>query len=99
MQNINPASTGAAKAVGEAIPVSNKKLSGMSKGFPVLDVNVVDLTARTTLSTFLGETKSITHEESKNTTNIPGVTEEEAVSSDFTRDSRSRVFDVTLVWN
>ncbi len=44
--NIIPATTGAATAVGKVLPHLNGKLTGMSFRVPVLDVSVVDLTAR-----------------------------------------------------
>ena len=44
--NIIPASTGAATAVGKVLPQVNGKLTGMAFRVPVLDVSVVDLTAR-----------------------------------------------------
>merc|ERR1719160_940353 len=42
--NIIPSATGAAKAVGECIPVLKGKLSGMAFRVPTPDVSVVDLT-------------------------------------------------------
>ena len=43
--NIIPSSTGAAKAVGEVLPATKGKLTGMSFRVPTPDVSVVDLTS------------------------------------------------------
>jgi hypothetical protein len=46
--NIIPSTTGAAKAVGEVLPATKGKLTGMAFRVPTADVSVVDLTFRTT---------------------------------------------------
>merc|ERR1719238_1381766 len=47
LNNMIPASTGAAKAVGKVIPELNGKLTGMAVRVPTVDVSMVDLTVRT----------------------------------------------------
>ena len=46
--NIIPATTGAAKAVGKVIPALKGKLTGMAFRVPVSNVSVVDLTCKLT---------------------------------------------------
>ena len=53
--NIIPSTTGAAKAVGLAIPEVKGKLTGMSFRVPMPTVSVVDLTFKTTKATSLKE--------------------------------------------
>ena len=53
--NIIPSSTGAAKAVGEVLPATKGKLTGMSFRVPTPDVSVVDLTFRTAKDTSIEE--------------------------------------------
>merc|ERR1711915_648954 len=48
LNNMIPASTGAAKAVGKVLPELNGKLTGMAVRVPTPDVSMVDLTIRTT---------------------------------------------------
>jgi glyceraldehyde 3-phosphate dehydrogenase len=93
-QNIIPASTGAAKAVGKVIPALNGKLTGMAFRVPVANVSVVDLTVR------LGKPApyDLIKQKVKEAANGPmkGIldyTEEEVVSSDFISSTHSSVFD------
>ena len=53
--NIIPSTTGAAKAVGEVLPVTKGKLTGMSFRVPTADVSVVDLTFRSLRDTSIEE--------------------------------------------
>ena len=53
--NIIPSTTGAAKAVGEVLPGTKGKLTGMAFRVPTPDVSVVDLTFRTVKDTSIEE--------------------------------------------
>jgi len=93
-QNIIPASTGAAKAVGKVIPELNGKLTGMAFRVPNPDVSVVDLTVRLEKSATYDEIKAAIKEASTGAlAGILGYTEDEVVSSDFIGDTRSSIFD------
>jgi glyceraldehyde 3-phosphate dehydrogenase len=92
--NIIPSTTGAAKAVGEVLPATKGKLTGMSFRIPVADVSVVDLTVRTTKDTSIEEIDAALKNASKTyLKGILGVTEEELVSTDFIHDDRSSIYD------
>lgn len=94
-QNIIPASTGAAKAVGKVIPELNGKLTGMAFRVPVHDVSVVDLTVTLKKEASYDEIKAAIKaaSESDQWKGILGYTDEEVVSADFISDSRSSIFD------
>jgi glyceraldehyde 3-phosphate dehydrogenase len=93
-QNIIPSSTGAAKAVGLCIPEVAGKLTGMSFRIPTPDVSVVDLTVKTVKPTSLAEIKQKMKEASQGSLKgILGYTEEAVVSTDFTSDPLSSIFD------
>jgi len=94
-QNIIPASTGAAKAVGKVIPSLNGKLTGMSFRVPTPDVSVVDLTCKLEKpATYEEICKTIKEASEGKYKGIMGYTDEEVVSTDFLGDSRSSIFDV-----
>lgn len=94
-QNIIPAATGAAKAVGKVIPELDGKLTGMAFRVPVPDVSVVDLTCRlktdTTYEKITEVVKKASTEEAMK--GILGFTDDQVVSSDFIGDSHSSIFD------
>jgi glyceraldehyde 3-phosphate dehydrogenase len=92
--NIIPSTTGAAKAVGEVLPATKGKLTGMAFRVPTANVSVVDLTFRSVKETSieaigqLMKTASETYLEG-----ILGYCDEELVSSDFVHDDRSSIYD------
>jgi len=93
-QNIIPAATGAAKAVGKVIPSLNGKLTGMAFRVPVHDGSVVDLTCRLGKPATYDEIKAKVKEASEGPLKgILGYTEDEVVSADFVGDNRSSIFD------
>lgn len=92
--NIIPSSTGAAKAVGVVIPALKGKLTGMAFRVPTLDVSVVDLTCRLEKAASYEEIKAAIKKASENELKgILGYTEDEVVSTDFTGDARTSIFD------
>jgi len=94
-QNIIPSSTGAAKAVGKVIPELNGKLTGMAFRVPTPDVSVVDLTVRlgkdATYQEICDKIKAASLEGPLK--GYLGYTEDLVVSTDFTGDDRSSIFD------
>ena len=92
--NIIPSSTGAAKAVGEVLPVVKGKLTGMSFRVPTADVSVVDLTFRTVKETSIKEIDDLMKKASETyMKGILGYCNEEVVSTDFVHDDRSSIYD------
>ncbi len=93
-QNIIPASTGAAKAVTLALPHLKGKLTGMAFRVPTPDVSVVDLTVKTDQPTsyeaICAAMKAAAEGELKG---VLGYTEDAVVSTDFTGDTHSSIFD------
>ena len=93
-QNIIPASTGAAKAVTLVLPELKGKLTGMALRIPTPNVSVVDLTFKSEKATSYKEICAVMKEASEGELKgILGYTEEPVVSTDFTTDSRSSIFD------
>uniref|UniRef100_A0A672TA50 Glyceraldehyde-3-phosphate dehydrogenase n=2 Tax=Sinocyclocheilus grahami TaxID=75366 RepID=A0A672TA50_SINGR len=93
-QNIIPASTGAAKAVGKVIPELNGKLTGMAFRVPTPNVSVVDLTVRLEKPASYDEIKKVVKAAADGPLKgILGYTEDQVVSTDFNGDVRSSIFD------
>jgi glyceraldehyde 3-phosphate dehydrogenase len=93
-QNIIPASTGAAKAVGLCLPDTVGKLTGMAFRVPTADVSCVDLTFRTEKATSLAEINAAMKAAAEGPMKgVLGYTEEDIVSSDFVGDPHSSIYD------
>ncbi|NJM98418.1 MAG: type I glyceraldehyde-3-phosphate dehydrogenase [Phormidesmis sp. RL_2_1] len=93
-QNLIPASTGAAKAVTLVLPELAGKLTGMAIRVPTPDVSVVDLTFRTEQATSYSEICARMQTAALDSLRgVLGYTDEPLVSSDFTGDPRSSIFD------
>lgn len=93
-QNIIPASTGAAKAVGLCIPEVNGKLTGMALRVPTADVSVVDLTVRLKKQTTYEEICQAMKRASEGSMKgFLAYCDEQLVSSDFISSTYSAIFD------
>src|SRR6188474_1870918 len=92
--NIIPSTTGAARAVGLAIPEVKGKLTGMAFRVPTPTVSVVDLTVKTTKETSYDEIKAAMKKASETyLKGILGYTEDEVASTDFIHCELSSIFD------
>jgi len=93
-QNIIPASTGAAKAVGKVIPELNGKLTGMAFRVPTPDVSVVDLTVKlSSPASYEKICEVIKAAADGPMRGIMGYSDEDIVSTDLLGDQRSSIFD------
>lgn len=94
LNNIIPATTGAAKAVAKVIPELKGKLTGMAFRVPIADVSVVDLTVKlktpTTYEQIIETFKTASDGPLKG---IMTVVEEDIVSQDFVGDTHVSIVD------
>jgi glyceraldehyde 3-phosphate dehydrogenase len=94
--NLIPSTTGAAKAVGLAIPEVKGKLTGMAFRVPTPTVSVVDLTVRTVKETSYAEICAKMKAASESyLKGILAYTDDEVTSSDFIHDRHSSIFDAS----
>merc|ERR1719159_2085908 len=92
--NIIPSATGAAKAVGEVLPVTKGKLTGMAFRVPTPDVSVVDLTFTAEKDTSIAEIDKLLKDASGSyMKGVLSYTDEELVSSDFIHNCNSSIYD------
>jgi len=94
LNNIIPASTGAAKAVTKVIPELAGKLTGMAFRVPTADVSVVDLTVKlsyqTTYQTII---KTLENASESYLKGILKVISDDVVSQDFVGDTHTCIVD------
>jgi len=92
--NIIPSTTGAAKAVGEVLPETKGKLTGMAFRVPTPTVSVVDLTFTAARDTSIEEIDGLMKKASESyLEGYLGYADEELVSTDFIHDDRSSIYD------
>jgi len=92
--NIIPSTTGAAKAVGEVLPATKGKLTGMAFRVPTPNVSVVDLVFRSARDTTIEEIDRLMKQASETyLKGILGYCDDERVSTDFIHDDRSSIYD------
>jgi glyceraldehyde 3-phosphate dehydrogenase len=94
LDNIIPASTGAAEAVTKVLPSLRGRLTGMSFRVPVPDVSVVDLTCELAReATYAGICAAMKSASEGPLAGVLGYTDEEVVSTDMRGESCTSVFD------
>ncbi len=94
LDNIIPASTGAATAVTRVLPMLQGRLNGMALRVPVSDVSVVDLTVRLSKAATMEEMVAALRDAAARSHGVLAVTDQPVVSSDFIGESASCIFDV-----
>jgi glyceraldehyde 3-phosphate dehydrogenase len=95
LDNIIPASTGAAEAVTRVLPALKGRLTGMSFRVPISDVSVVDLTCELVReASYDGICAAMKRASEGSLKGVLGYTDEEVVSSDMRGESCTSVFDV-----
>lgn len=94
LNNIIPASTGAAKAVTKVIPELEGKLTGMAFRIPTPNVSVVDLTVKLAKPTSYENIMQVFKNAAEtNYKGILGFTNDAVVSQDFVSDTRIAIID------
>jgi glyceraldehyde 3-phosphate dehydrogenase len=96
--NIIPASTGAAKAIGEVLPDLKGKLDGFALRVPVADGSITDLTVEVETATTIAEVNQV-FKDAAAAGPLKGYleyTEDPIVSSDIVRNPHSCIFDSKL---
>jgi glyceraldehyde 3-phosphate dehydrogenase len=94
LDNIIPAATGAAKAIGKVIPELNGRLTGMAFRVPASDVSVVDLTCELERpASYEAICQAMRAASEGPMKGVLGYTEDQVVSADMRGESCTSVFD------
>jgi glyceraldehyde 3-phosphate dehydrogenase len=94
LDNIIPASTGAAEAVAKVLPALKGKLTGMAFRVPVSDVSVIDLTCELTReATYQDICTAMKRASVESMKGVLGYTDEDVVSSDIRGEPYTSIFD------
>lgn len=94
LENIIPASTGAAEAVAKVLPALKGRLTGMAFRVPVSNVSVVDLTCELAHAAKYDEICAAMRQAAEGPMRgVLGYTEEEIVSTDVRGEAYTSVFD------
>lgn len=92
--NLIPSTTGAARAVGKVLPALNGKLTGIAVRVPVPDVSLVDLTVELeTPASYADVCAELRRASEQELFGLLAYTDEPVVSSDFTGNTHSCIFD------
>jgi glyceraldehyde 3-phosphate dehydrogenase len=96
--NLIPASTGAAKAIGQVIPELNGKLHGFAVRAPVPTGSVIDLTVEAERATTIEDVNAALKEAAASgpLQGLLRYTEDPIVSSDIIKDPASSILDSQL---
>ncbi len=94
--NIIPTTTGAAKAIGKAIPELEGKLGGIAFRVPTPTVSILDLIVQVEKPTTVQGINDAFKKASQKFSGILKVSEDQLVSSDFIGDSHSAIVDLPL---
>lgn len=96
-ENLVPAATGAARAIGRVLPELNGRLDGMAIRAPVPSVSIVDLVATYERPVTAADLNRVLAEAAQSDLKgILGISEEPLVSTDLRGDTRSSIIDAPL---
>lgn len=94
--NIIPTTTGAAKAIGKAIPELDGKLDGIAFRVPTPTVSILDLIVQVEKSTTVQMVNDVFKKAAEKIPGILATSEDQLVSSDFIGNSHSAIVDIPL---